>query len=104
MVFCTEPNAPTGLIVTAATVNSLAVSWTAPTSGAVTSYSVTLKDKSGNPAKDPQTVTGTTTASFTGLAAGTEYTVTVVSVAGVVSSGSQNSDPLSDDFFTSKSV
>ena len=101
---CTEPNAPTDLTVTTATVNSLEVSWTAPTTGSVTSYTVTVKEKDSASIKETIPVDSGTAATFTGLAAGTEYTVTVVSVAGVVSSGGQNSDPLSDNFYTSKSV
>ena len=100
-MFCTEPNAPTNLQVTA-TVNSLAASWTAPTPGAVTSYTVTLKE--GSRTKDAKTVVSGAAATFAGLTAGKEYTVAVVSVAGVLSSGGQNSDPLSHNFYTSKSV
>ena len=85
-----------------ATVNSLAVSWTAPTPGAVTSYTVTLKE--GTTTQDTKSVDSGTAATFTGLIAGKEYTVAVVSVAGVVISGGQSSDPLSDNFYTSKSV
>ena len=103
-MFCTEPNAPTGLTVTAATVNSLAVSWTAPTTGSVTSYTVTVKEKDSASIKETKTGDSGTAATFTGLTAGKEYTVAVVSVAGVVSSGGQNSDPLSHDFYTSKLV
>ena len=90
-----------------ATVNSLAVSWTAP-SGAVTSYTVTVKE--GTTVKDTTSVTGTTatfdsTAADKKLTAGTEYTVEVVSVAGVLNSGGQSSDSsLSGNFYTSKSV
>ena len=85
-----------------ATVDSLAVSWTAP-SGAVTSYTVTVKE--GTTIKDTKTVTGTTatldsSAADKKLTAGTEYTVEVVSVAGVLNSDSS----LSGNFYTSKSV
>ena len=83
--------------------NSLEVSWTPPATGSVTSYSVTVKEKGSDSIKETKPVSGTT-ATFTDLAAGTEYTVAVVSVAGVVSSGGQSSDSLGDDFFTSKSV
>ena len=85
-----------------ATVDSLAVSWTAP-SGAVTSYTVTVKE--GTAIKDTKTVTGTTatfdsSAADKKLTAGTEYTIEVVSVAGVLNSDSS----LSGNFYTSKSV
>ena len=100
---CTEPNAPTKLQMTAATVDSLKVSWTASTTGSVT-YTVTLNEKDITTGKETKTNVSGTAATFAGLTAGKEYTVAVVSVAGVVSSGGQNSDPLADNFFTSKSV
>ena len=101
---CTEPNAPTNLQVTTAAVDALTISWTAPTTGSVTSYTVTVKEKDSASIKETKSVVSGTAANFAGLTAGKEYTVTVVSVAGVVSSGGQNSDPLTDNFFTSKSV
>ena len=91
-----------------ATVDSLAVSWTAPTPGGVTSYTVTLKE--GTATKGTKTGVTGTTATFDSstagkeLTAGTKYTVEVVSVAGVLNSGGQSSDSLSGNFFTSKSV
>ena len=91
-----------------ATVDSLAASWTAPTHGAVTSYTVTLKEDTTT--KDTKTGVTETTVTFDSLpddkklTAGTEYTVEVVSVAGVLNSGGQSSDsPLSGNFYTSKS-
>ena len=82
---------------------SLEVSWTAPTPGGVTSYTVTLKE--GTTTKDTQTSVTGTTATFDSLTAGTKYTVEVVSVAGVLNSGGQSSDSsLSGNFYTSKSV
>ena len=100
-MICTEPNTPTNLQVTAATMNSLTVSWTAPTA-AVTSYTVTVKE--GTTTKDTKTGVTGTAATLAGLTPGKEYTVAVVSVAGDGSSGSQSSDPLSGNFYTSKSV
>ena len=89
--------------------NSLTVSWTAPSSGAVTSYTVTVKE--GTTVKDTKTSVTETTATFDSLTvskkltAGTEYSVEVVSVAGVLNSGGQSSDSLlSGNFYTSKSV
>ena len=91
-----------------ATVDSLVVSWTAP-NGAVTSYTVTLKE--GTVTKGTKTGVTGTTATFDSstagkeLTAGTKYTVEVVSVAGVLNSGGQSSDSsLSGNFYTSKSV
>ena len=80
---------------------SLTVSWTAPTSGAGTSYTVTLKE--GTTTKDTQTGVTGTTATFDSLTSGTQYAVAVVSVIGYLGYGGQNSASLSDDFYTSKS-
>ena len=89
--------------MTAAALNSLTVSWTAPSSGAVTSYTVTLKE--GTITKVTKPGVTETTATFDSLTAGTKYTVEVVSVAGVLTSGGQSSDSLlSGNFYTSKSV
>ena len=88
--------------MTAATMNSLTVSWTAPTTGDVTSYTVTVKE--GTTTKDTKTGVTGTAATLAGLTPGKEYTVAVVYVAGDGSSGSQSSDPLSGNFYTSKSV
>ena len=90
--------------MTAATVNSLAVSWTRPSTGAVTSYTVTVKEKDSDSIKETKPGVSGTAATFAGLIAGKQYTVAVVSVAGVVNSGGQNSDSLSHDFYTSKLV
>ena len=83
--------------------NSLTVSWRAPTPGGVKSYTVTLKE--GTTTKETKTGVSGTTATFADLTTGKEYSVAVLSVAGIVGSGGQNSDSsLSGNFYTSKSV
>ena len=77
--------------------NSLAATWDAPTTGGVTTYTVTLKE--GSTAKETAPVVSGTTKTFNGLTAGNEYTVVVVSVI-----GGQSSDPVENKFYTSKSV
>ena len=89
------PNAPTNLQAMA-TVNSLTLTWEAPTSGGVTTYTVTLKEGDTIKYTTPDVI-GTTTTFNNGLTAGKEYTVVVVSVI-----GGQNSQAVEADFYTSK--
>ena len=83
------------------TVNSLTATWVAPTTGGGTKYTVKLKEGSTTKTTTPD-VSGTTT-TFNNLAAGTEYTVVVVSVIGDLNSGGQTSDSVENKFYTSKS-
>ena len=81
--------------------DSLAATWDAPTTGGVTTYTVTLKE--GSTVKETAPVVSGTTKTFNGLTAGNEYTVVVVSVIGDLNSGGQSSDPVEGKFYTSKS-
>ena len=91
-----EPNAPSNVHASTATVSSVTVEWTAATSGAGSTYTVTLKD--GDTVKETTTgITGTTT-DFNSLTAGKQYTAVVVSV-----NGNQSSDPVQGIVYTSKS-
>ena len=74
---------------------SLTVSWVAPDDGAVTGYRVTLVG--GGTSQTQTHVQATTTTTFTGLTAGTEYTVGVVTV-----SGDQQSSKVEHNYYTSK--
>ena len=90
-----EPGVATKLEAKSRTVSSLTVLWDAPLSGDVTEYRIKLRDKQGT----ETTVRGraTRTSTFTGLAAGTMYTVVLVTV-----SGDQQSEVLQSNFYTSK--
>ena len=75
------------------------IGWTAPTTGAFTKFQVTVKDgrsivKTDTPAKE------ITTSEVTGLEAGKEYTVTVVTVFGDAEDA-RKSTPLTETFTTS---
>ena len=75
------------------------IEWTAPTTGTFTKFHVTVEDgsstvKTDTPAKE------TTTSVFTGLKAGKEYTVTVVTVFGDAEDA-RKSTPLTETFATS---
>ena len=95
-LFPLEPNAPGNLTVLYRTGRSLTVNWDAPAVGTLTGYSVTL---SGNGTIKTQTIgNDTTTSAFTGLTAGTEYTVGVVTVSG----DQQSADEVNNTFYTSK--
>ena len=74
------------------------VGWTAPTIGSFTKFQVTVNDgssivKTDTPAKE------TTTSVFTGMEAGKEYTVTVVTVFGDAEYA-RKSTPLTESFTT----
>ena len=75
---------------------SLTLNWDAPAVGTLTGYSVTL---SGNGTIKTQTHgNDTTTSAFTGLTAGTEYTVGVVTVSG----DQQSADEVKGKFYISE--
>ena len=81
------------------TADGFTIAWTAPTRGTFTKFQVTVKDgtsvvKTDTPAKE------TTTSVFTGLEAGKEYTVTVVTVNGDTDEACK-STPLTETFATS---
>ena len=75
------------------------IGWTAPTTGTFTKFQVVVEDgssivKTDTPAKE------TTTSVFTGMEAGKEYTVTVVTVFGDAEDA-RKSTPLTETFATS---
>ena len=76
-IFFAVPSPPSDLEVTIRTADALTVTWTATESEMFTGYKVTVGEgenvKTETPAKD------VTSVEFTGLTAGTEYTVTLVS-------------------------
>ena len=77
VVTSSTPGAVTGLTATAASTTSVNLTWTAPASvgAGIASYTITYPGQA-----TPQTVT-TTSATVTGLSAGTHYTFTVVANA-----------------------
>ena len=72
------PDRPDAPVVTASTLNSLSLRWTAPTNPgpAISDYDVQYKESGGNFTDWPHTGTGTTT-TITGLTANTNYEVQV---------------------------
>ncbi|KAI0208495.1 hypothetical protein LSAT2_006817, partial [Lamellibrachia satsuma] len=95
--FYTMPNAVENLVMPTRTTSSLTVEWAAPTDGGWEGYTVKLE---GDGAPSPQTPNkDATTATFTGLTAGTEYTVEVVTT-----SGGQQSTKVEDTFYTKPNV
>ena len=90
-----EPHAPRNLSIETRTGSSLTVTWEPPMSGLLTEYRVYLTGVSGS--DQIISTSGTRRTTFTGLTAGTSYTVVVVT-----RSGDQQSDPLADTFYTSK--
>lgn len=64
------------LVVSGRSTTSLTVGWDAPAVGGLTGYTVTLDGDDPPPAQTP--AKGTRTATFTGLKAGSEYTVRVI--------------------------
>ena len=79
--------------------DGVTIGWTAPTTGTFTKFQVTVEDgssivKTDTPAKE------TTTSVFTGLEAGKEYTVTVVTMFGDAEDA-RKSTPLTETFATS---
>ena len=96
---CLDPNPATNLVVSSVTADGVDIEWTAPKIGRYTKFEVTIKDGSSvvmtdTPAKE------TTTSEFTGLEAGKEYTVTVVTVNGD-GKGARKSTPITKTFATS---
>ena len=77
------------------TVHSLTVTWDVPTSGGFTEYTMNVQENIGS----EQTIQGSAPriATFTGLTAGTQYTVELVTV-----SGDQLSRTMQRKFYTSK--
>ena len=72
------PRPPTELVVGTRTTDGFTLTWTAPESGTFTGYKVTVgagdDSKTETPAKDATSV------KVTGLSAGTEYPVNVITV------------------------
>lgn len=85
----TAPGVPTGIVASAG-VGQATVSWTAPVDGGSPITSYTLTPYIGGTAQTPTTISGTppaTTATVTGLNAGTGYTFTVAAT-NAIGSGS----------------
>ena len=94
-LFLSVPNEVENLAVPTRTTFLLTIEWAAPADGGWEGYTVKLE---GNGAPSPQTPNkNATTATFTGLTAGTEYTVGVVTM-----SGGQQSTKVEDTFYTGK--
>ena len=94
-----EPDKPTNLQV-AVTVNSLTVTWDAPSTGLVDKYKIELGGVSNSQEID---ATNTRTAEFTSLIAGKQYSVVVVAISGTVGAGGQQSDGAEGSYYTSES-
>ena len=92
---CLEPTAVQNLAVESRTTNSLLTTWDAPFRCVATEYVVKLKDVPGSEGVISATETRHT---FTGLTAGTLYTVVVVTA-----SGHQRSTPTEGQFYISRS-
>ena len=91
------PNAVENLVVSTRTTSSLTVEWAGPTDGGWEGYTVKLVGDGAHPS---QTLNkDATTATFTGLTAGTEYTVSVVTMV-----GNQQNTKVEDKLFTSKYI
>ena len=94
-LFRTVPDAVRNLVVSDRSNSSLTVGWDVRADGVLSGYGVTVKGdgtpQTQNPDRD------TTTHEFTGLTAGTEYIVSVLTV-----SGDQQSAKVEDKFYTSK--
>ena len=91
------PYAVENLVVPTRNTSSLTVEWAAPADGEWEGYTVKLE---GEGAPSTQTLDkDVTTATFTGLTAGTEYTVGVITT-----SGGQQSAKVEDTFYTSKYI
>ena len=79
------PSPPTGLLVETRTVDSITVTWTAPGSEMFTGYKVTMQE--GGNVKTETTAKDAKSVEITGLTAGTEYSVTLVTVNNLDESG-----------------
>ena len=89
----TVPNAAEALSMTDRTTRSLTVKWDTPTEGGLTGYSVTVE---GDGKSHTQSLAkNTTTHTFVGLNTGTQYTVSVVTLA-----SEQKSEPLIGKYYT----
>ena len=93
-MFLSVPNVAQNLSLLSRTLHSLTVKWDAPDVGGLTGYTVSLE---GDGTSLTQTPDSHTTVTFTGLAAGKEYTVGVVTV-----NGDQNSTQIEEKFYTGK--
>ena len=91
-----EPNAPSNVGVTAVTVSSVTVTWTASSTTGV-SYTVTLKKEDGTTVKTETGVSGKAIGGLT-LTPGTQYTAVVEAVIGGQSSAEEDKT-----LYTSKS-
>ncbi|XP_077999957.1 uncharacterized protein LOC144452687 [Glandiceps talaboti] len=78
----TKPPQPGAIAVTALTTTTMTVSWVAPESDNFLTYEVTYTPLIGSPDQPIMVEKGTTMVSFTSLIPGTDYTITVVTVAG----------------------
>jgi len=93
-IFPTEPGKVENIVVSARSPSSLAFGWDAP-SGVVKGYTVSLDgDNAAHHAE--QRDESTRTATFTGLSAGTEYTVRIVTLIGDL-----RSETVENKFYTS---
>ena len=91
------PNSVENLAVPTITTSSLTIEWAAPADGEWEGYTVKLEGDGTPSIQTPNK--NATTATFTGLTAGTEYTVGIVTT-----SGGQQSAKVEDTFYTSKHV
>ena len=89
----TVPNAAEALSMTNRTTRSLTVKWDAPTKGGLTGYSVTVEG--GGKTVTQSLANDTTTHTFVDLKSGTQYTVSVVTLA-----GEQKSESLIGKYYT----
>ena len=95
-MFITVPNVVTGLAIQSRTTTSLTVKWNTPPGGK-SGYRVTLDDGSESTKTETPDKTATSV-EFTGLTAGTRYTVKVFTL-----SGTEESTKVEGKFYTSKS-
>ena len=97
-----DPNPATNLDMSAITADGVNIEWTAPSTGTFTTFQVTLND--GNYlVKTDTTAKEKTSSVFTGLEAGKEYTVTVVTVNGD-GEDARKSTPITETFVTSEYI
>lgn len=78
-LFCSGPQTPGNVVITAQATNSLSINWTLP-GGTVDNYIVNISEI--NQKYFSSNITTMTTASFTGLYPGRIHVITVTSVAG----------------------
>ena len=102
ITYCLDPNPATNLVVSSVTADGVDIEWTAPTTGTYTNFQVTIKD-GGSVVKTDTPTKETTTSVFTGLEAGKEYTVTVVTANGD-GEDARKGTPITKTFATSTFV